>query len=239
VSLDVAAGRGYQRTTRSSAMNVVDIFGGGDMARNAKGFFSTVVLVLIALTLVSCAAKGTRLQSAYTSPEYKFQPITKILVVGVSNEPIQRRTLEDEFVRQFRAAGDAATASYTVIPENGQAERSLLMRTIEDTGVDTVLITRLVRGTGYTPGWGTWGWANEAKGKDYYDDYAEAWLAHYDVSTVAQADHISLQASLFTVRDSKILWFGLTGVFPPSRFEQDMHGIATDIVGTLHKGRQQ
>lgn len=91
----------------------------------------------------------------------------------MSNEPIQRRTLEDEFVRQFRAAGDVATASYTAIPANGQAEKSLLIRTIEDTGVDAVLITRIVRGTGYSPGWGTWARANAAKGRNYYDDYAD------------------------------------------------------------------
>jgi len=205
----------------------------------AKGFFSKVVLVLIAQAVTSCGSRPAKLQGYWTNPEYKFRPFTTILVVGVSNEPIQRRTLEDEFVRQLRSVGDAATASYTVIPENGQAERSLLTRTIEDTGVDAVLITRLVRGTGYTPGWGTWAWANAAKARNYYDDYAEAWMAHYDVSVVAQADYVSLQTSLFTVRDSQILWYGLTGVFPPSRFEQDMQGIASEIVGTLHKLRPQ
>jgi hypothetical protein len=62
-------------------------------------------------------------------------------------------------------------------------------------------------------------------------------MAHYDVSAAAQADHVSLQTSLFTVRDSQMLWYWGSGVFRSSRFERDMQGIAADIVGTLHELR--
>ena len=200
------------------------------MSKHCHAVVSKAVLSLVALAVVACAA--TQLTNSWTSPEYKGPPLKKILVVGVSNQPALRRNFEDEFVKDLKAAGVDAVASYNFIPEGGKAEEARVNQAVKDAGADGVLITRLVRvdvNTQVTPVYPS------TMGMGYYGGYAGAYGGYYEPNMVTQTDTIVLETNLYGVDESHLLWSGTTETFAPTNLKQEMPGFAKIIMGELKK----
>jgi hypothetical protein len=200
------------------------------MSKRCHAVVSKAVLSLVALAVVACAA--TQLTNSWTSPEYKGPPLKKILVVGVSNQPALRRNFEDEFVKDLKAAGVDAVASYNFIPEGGKAEEARVNQAVKDAGADGVLITRLVRvdvNTQVTPVYPS------TMGMGYYGGYAGAYGGYYDPGMVTQTDTIVLETNLYGIDESHLLWSGTTQTFAPSSLQQEMPGFAKIIMAELKK----
>jgi hypothetical protein len=94
--------------------------------------------------LTACAA-STKIVNQWVNPDLASPRFRKIMVIGVSKQPSIRRTFEDEFVTQLKAAGVEAVPSYLYISEDGQVEESRLQAAVKQANADAVIITRLVR----------------------------------------------------------------------------------------------
>ena len=194
------------------------------------GSIARAVLISSALLLAACAS--TTLSNSWVNPEYKGPPLKKVMVVGVSSQPALRRTFEDEFVKELKAVGVDAVASYNFIPEDGKAEEARVSAAVKEAGVQGILITRFVRvdvntqvTPAYPPMWGM----------GYYGGYAGAWGGYYDPPMVTQTDTLVLETSLYGVDESHLLWSGTTQTFAPSNLKQEMPGFAKVVIGALQK----
>jgi len=65
-------------------------------------------------------------------------------VIGVFKEPALRRLFENTIVDKFVAVGPAAVASFTWITQDDALTREIVEQKIADTGVDAVLVTRIL-----------------------------------------------------------------------------------------------
>ena len=189
-----------------------------------------VLAVLTSTILVLSACASTQLTNSWASPDYKGPPLKKLLVMGVSSQPALRRSFEDEFVKQLKAAGVDAIASYNFIPEGGRAEEARVNQAVKDAGADGVLITRLVGvdvntqvSSAYPP----------AMGAGYYGGYVGAWGGGPPVVTTTNT--LVLETSLYGVSESNLLWSGTTRTFEPSSIKDNMPGFAKVIIGALQK----
>ena len=63
--------------------------------------------------MVSCGS--TELVHQWSNPAYASPSFKKVMVIGVTKQAGIRRTFEDEFVAQLKAAGVNATPSYLYI----------------------------------------------------------------------------------------------------------------------------
>src|SRR3990170_7573915 len=95
--------------------------------------------ILITMLITACAT--TKLTSAWKDPSYKGQP-RKIMVIGVAEKPVSKRIFEDEFVRQLKARGTDAVASYTVMPDEKQGDHAVIAAKMKEQGADAALISR-------------------------------------------------------------------------------------------------
>ena len=194
------------------------------------GRVARAVLTSSALLLAACAS--TTLSNSWVNPEYKGPPLKKVMVVGVSSQPALRRTFEDEIVKELKAVGVEAVASYNYIPDDGKADEARVNAAVKDAGAQGVLITRFVRvdvntqvTPAYPPMWGM----------GYYGGYAGAWGGYYDPPMVTQTDTLVLETSLYGVDESHLLWSGTTQTFAPSNLKQEMPGFAKVVIGALQK----
>jgi hypothetical protein len=188
-------------------------------------------LVIAGVALGGCAS--TSLVNQWKSPAFSGPPLHKLLVVGVSNQPGPRRIFEDEFSAALKAAGVSAVPSYTVIPQDGQAEQAVLDKAVKDVGAEGVLITRLVsreQKTEVTPGFyqpvptmGMYGW------------YSSAWVGYYEPPTVYQYDVVTADTSVYSVNAGTLLWSGTTETFSPTDVAKETRGFAKIIIGALKK----
>jgi hypothetical protein len=201
------------------------------MTKHCDGSVIKVALSVIALlALAACAS--TSLTNSWSSPDYKGPALKKLLVVGVSNQPAMRRTFEDEFVKELKAVGVDAVASYNFIPEDGQAEEARVNQAVKEAGADGVLITRLVRvdvNTQVAPAY------PPMMGMGFYGGYSRAWGGFYSPPVVSTTDTLVLETNLYGVSESNLLWSGTTQTFAPTSLKQNMPGFAKVIIGALQK----
>ena len=193
------------------------------------GRFVRAFLTSIALVLVACAS--TSLTNSWSSPDYKGPALKRLLVVGISNQPALRRTFEDEFVKDLKAVGVGAVASYNFIAEDGQAEEARVKQAVKQASSDGVLITRLVRidvNTQVAP-------AYPQMGRGFYGGYRDAWGGFYDPPAATTTDTLVLETSLYGVDGSRLLWSGTTQTFAPTSLKENMPGFAKVIIGALQK----
>jgi hypothetical protein len=166
--------------------------------RRSPGF-----VMLIAICITACAA--TRLTSAWKDPSYQGQP-RKIMVIGVAKKPLNKRIFEDEFVRQLKARGANAVASYTVMPDEKQGDHAAIAAKMKEQGADAVLISRLASKKTvhtYVPGsvtyppsyYGTW--------RDYY---GYGYQAMYTPGYTAEDEYALMETNLYDAGNDKLIW---------------------------------
>jgi len=161
------------------------------------------LLMLAAMLVTACAS--TQLNSVWKDPSYKTRP-ARIMVIGMSKNPLNRRLFEDEFVAQLKARGTEAISSYTVLPDKQQDNQGAIAAKVKELGADTVLVTRLVSkktvqtyvpGTPYFPPpyYGTW--------PDYYG-YGYRYM--YSPGYIAEDEYAVIETNLYETRHDKLVW---------------------------------
>lgn len=160
-------------------------------------------LMLIALLLAACAT--TQINAVWKDPSYHGRP-HRVMVVGMAKSPVNRRIFEDEFVRQFKARGVDAIASYTVLPDKKENDQAAIARKVDEQGADAVLITRLVSKKiekFYVPGqvyypphqYGHW--------RDYY---GYGYDAIYTPGYMAENAYAVMETNLYDAENDSLIW---------------------------------
>jgi len=196
-----------------------------------RGVLLKTLPALMTLVLVACAA--TELTKTWRSPEYTGPALKKLLVVGVSRQPAVRREFEDTFVKQLKASGVAAVASYTLIPEPGPVDPSRMAQAVKQAGADGMLITRLVLAdsdTQFTPAF------RPTAATDLPDGYSAAWSGYHEPAAASQPETVILETDLYGISESQHLWSGTTQTFATAaHIQDDIQGFARIIIGALEK----
>lgn len=109
-----------------------------------KKIFMGLTVLAVSALLISACAPSTSLKTVWMDEAYKGGALKTVLVMGVSSKPNVRRFFEDEFVRELKAHGTSATASYTVIPDDKVNDKDFVAAQSRKLGVDSVLLTKLV-----------------------------------------------------------------------------------------------
>lgn len=190
-------------------------------------------LLAVAAVAVLGACASTSLVNQWKSAEFAGPPVRKVLVLGVTEQAGVRRVFEDEFAAQLRAVGVDAVPSYTVIPEDGKAEREVLEKAVQDLDADGVLVTRLVKSeqkTQITPGY-----YGPAPTMGFYGWYSSAWIGYYEPPMVYQYDVVTAETSLYSPPQSRLVWSGTTETFSPQDVKKETQGFAKVIIGALRK----
>src|SRR5690349_12910332 len=70
-----------------------------------------------------CACASTTIRSTDRAPDFHVEAIRRVMVIGVSQNQELRKAFEKEFVRQWRARGVDAVASFDILPSTASLER--------------------------------------------------------------------------------------------------------------------
>jgi hypothetical protein len=192
--------------------------------------------LLAALLLVGAGCASTTLTSVWRDPSYSGGPLRSVLVMGISEETGVRRIFEDEFSARLKSVGVIATPSYTLIPQDGPAERAVLDAAIARAGAQGVLVTRLLRierRTNYAPGYV---WAVPAVGyyRNFHGYYSSAWV-RYAPPQAFDYDIVALETNLWSPRQGELIWSGITASFAPSDVRHATREFADVIIKALRE----
>jgi hypothetical protein len=196
----------------------------------------TALVLALAAWLVAGCAPATRLTNAWVDPSFKGPPFRSILVLGISQNPGERRTFEDEFSAKLRSAGVNAVPGYTLLPEDGKVEKSVLEAALRKIGADGAIVARVLavdRRTAYSPGYVTVipsvGYA-----RGFYGFYGSA-VAISTPPTPYQYDVVVVETSLWQTRDGTLVWSATTQTTDPGELRKEIAGYADIIIGALRE----
>jgi hypothetical protein len=186
------------------------------------------LLLLILTVALGCAS--TRIVDTWRDPNFSGPPLKSIMIISVTKRASIRRTLEDEFVLELETKGVRGVPSYTLIPEDGEVPKERLAQAVKESGVEGVLITRLVkveRRTQIYPG--------TYVGPPYlgfYGYYSSAWVGYYEPPQIYTYDVVTAETNLFDAATDRLIWSTTTQTYP-NNVKKDIRDFARLIVEAL------
>ncbi len=169
--------------------------------------------VLVAVLITACSTISVK--AAWKNPSYLAHP-QKIMVIGLSKNPVLRRIFEDEFVRQIKVRGADATASYMVLPDMDKSDQAAIAEKVKERGADTVLITRLVSTKTvqvYMPGTVFVAPFNYGQWSNYYN---YGYQAIYTPGYMVEEEYAVIETNMYDAASDTLIWAawseaGITG----------------------------
>ena len=188
------------------------------------------VAAATALTLAACAS--TELVNQWSNPAYTSPSFKKIMVIGVTKQAGIRRTFEDEFVAQLKAAGVSAIPSYLYIPQDGPVGEAVLKQALKEAGADAVMITRLVgvqKKTEIAPGY-----YPPDPAMAVHPLYTTAWNEYYEPPIVYQSEVYTSETSLYDTFKNQVVWRGTAQTETTgSNLSQEIKNYAEIVISAL------
>jgi hypothetical protein len=181
------------------------------------------------LTLAACAS--TELVNQWSNPAYTSPSFKKVMVIGVTKQAGIRRTFEDEFVAQLKAAGVNATPSYLYIPQDGPVGEAVLKQALKEAAADAMIITRLVRvqqkteiAPGYYP---------PDPAMAVHPLYTTAWNDYYEPPIVYRSEIYTCETSLYDTLKNRVVWSGTAQTTTPGNLNQEIKDYAGVMISAL------
>jgi hypothetical protein len=159
---------------------------------------------------------------------HRGKSVSNILVIGLTykgNEEI-RRSFEDKFVAQLKAAGIEAISSGDAIsiPADMKLEKDEILKAVGKFNNDAVIITHLVdkeEKEAYTS-------SGRRHGR-YYGYYG--WAYGYSSTSAT----VRLATNLYDVRTEKLIWSGKSETLDPDSTKQMIDDVIKVVIKDLQK----
>jgi hypothetical protein len=134
----------------------------------------------------------------------------------------------------LRAKGVEAVPSHTVVPEDGQLAEGRLRAAVEQSGADSVLITRMVEkqtDAQVVPAPTPVG----AYRRTYSSYYSGAWLGHYEPVSVQEFHYVVTETTLFVLEHPEPVWSGTTRTMESQDIRAATEGFAKPMIAAMKK----
>jgi hypothetical protein len=182
--------------------------------------------VLCFLLVSSCAT--TTLTAVWKDPGV-HGTIRKVVVVGTFRTSAIRNIFEDDFVKQLRAKGVDAVASYTLIPLDELPDRDLVMSKAKEAGADAILVTRLMGKrtvSTYVPG-------QPYVVPDYYYRWGPYYQYVYTPGYMAEEEYAYAETNIYNTSNNMLIWSARSETQLAGRRESTIESFVRTIVDRL------
>ena len=194
---------------------------------------SCIVLLALTFLLTSCAST-TELFDTWKDSQFRGPAFKKIMVVALAKRPDIRQRIEDEFVGQLNARGVNAVTCYSLIPDPKNLTREEVVKAVNKTGVEGVLVMGLRQAEGGKPvRKEVINPRSPMSFKSYLDSEGGALFGE---SLIKQGEVITISTRLFDARaDGKLVWFTNSETIESGKLEREIASFSKVILNELHK----
>jgi len=191
-------------------------------------------LACIALAFAFGCGTKTRVSSQWMSPDYKGGPMHKILVLGISETFLGRRTYEDSFTEALRKGGAEAVSSYTLLPSDDKLTKEEIEEILSREGFDGLIVTRLLEvaeETTYVPPSTTVVSGGSRYG--YYGHYGRNYDVVHSPGYTLTTEIVRLETQLWNAADSELAWGITSETFDPTSKDDAIASVTSVLVQKL------
>lgn len=192
----------------------------------------SVYVVFFGVFIVACA--GTKLTHTWVDETYQGEPISNILVIGVTYKEENRKSFEEKFVVQLKAAGVEAVSSSKVIPMPSDLElkKEEILKAVNKYKNDAVIITHLI-GVEEKESYSRL----ETNQADYYGYYGWAFSHAHESGYYRTKTLVRLSTHLYDVKTEKLIWSGKSESLDPGSTTQVIDDVVEVLIKDLQKNK--
>lgn len=199
------------------------------MNRAFESMFLTIAALFI---LTSCAT--TKLTGVYKDSAYTGGVLKSVMVVGVAENPRNRRVFEQFFAEQFKNNGVKAFASSDIILRGQELNKDTVKGTAEKLGAEAVLVTHLVsvgeKEEYIPPTYASVPGPQHAHlGRHYTGVYATVHQPGY----YATNKYVRLENNLYETKTEKLIWSSSSETINPVSVNETIEELCKVVMKSL------
>jgi hypothetical protein len=178
---------------------------------------------------ISCATK-TELSSIWKSDASERLPMNQMLVIGIAENDIKRRSFEDSFGAALEKYGVDAVPSYHILPDTGRLSKDSIQQAIRGRGFQGVVTTRLVQiderekyvppktyvRSGYY-------------GRGLYRYYGRGYEVVHQPGYTVHTTIVRLETHLYDASSSELVWAAHSDTFNPKSIDDGIGSVTKKL----------
>lgn len=191
-----------------------------------KNLIASIWVLAIIIGVSSCGG-STYMVDSWSAPNETIQKgdLNKVMVAVLSNSETSRRRAEDEIA----SYNSMFTPSYKVLGTQQMALDTAKSKSVlKSQNYDAVLLMRL-RDKNETQ---TWVPGNTYNYWGYHGMY---YGAYYDPGYVRNDVSYTIETNLFSIKDNKLLWSGITSSMNPTSLETTVDEVVKEVYQRMKK----
>ena len=197
-------------------------------------FSHVMLMVTLALLAASCA--NTRIEQAWMDPQWSGYPAKKVIVIGIGESDLRRRSFEDLFVSLLRERGNDASPSYSVLPPITTENQAAIDEALTKGGYDAILTaspTGVRTESSVAPS--TTYYTPTTYYNGFYNYYATTYRMVSTPEYTTQYDVWTVETNMYDAKSGKLLWTGQSSTSQTGNFQKAVKDFSQVIVDELGK----
>ncbi|MBE9559231.1 MAG: hypothetical protein IMF15_00515 [Proteobacteria bacterium] len=181
------------------------------------------IVLALSVFIVSCA--NTKVTENWTHVEHS-EPYKHPMIIGISDSQQTRQIYEKHFVSELKKINITATASYTLINSKQKMNRETVLKAVQGTDIDSVIVTYLV--------------SSETEVKHHESPLSQGYSGDIEGSRLSatlvatrgrtsSAEIITLKNDLYDVQTKTLIWTTQTRTVAPESIDEAI----TDVVDLI------
>ena len=191
-----------------------------------------VVAATLLAGLVACAPSGTRMVSSWRDPAAAPPQFQKVLVLCFAPHESQRQFAEGLLVGMMKRT--RGVAAYTLLNQDDVRDKEKIKAVMAREGFDGALTMRFIGATQDVSATQA-GFTAVPVHAGFWDYYQYAWPMVYDPGYVRMDRMLQMDTQVFTMKDAKLIWSGLTQTANPESAQDLVQQVAHSVAADLRK----
>jgi len=182
---------------------------------------------------LGCATK-TELSGVWKADSTAVRPMDRILVIGIGENDVKRRTFEDAFVAALKERGIDAVPSYRLLPSSDELSKESIQQAISGRGFQGVITSRLVRiderqdyvppKTYVSPSY---------YGRGLYGYYGRSYEVVHQPGYTVNTTIVRLETHLYDASSAELLWAAHSGTTNPKSLDDGIASVTEKLAKQL------
>jgi hypothetical protein len=189
----------------------------------------TLGIAIACAAQISCAAR-TELSGVWKSDSSEALRMKQMLVIGIAENDVKRRSFEDGFVAALEEQGVDAVPSYRLLPDPEQLSKESIQQAIRGHGFEGVLATRLVQvderekyippTTYVTPGY---------SGRGLYGYYGRGYEVVHQPGYTVHTTIVRLETHLYDASSAELVWAAHSDTLNPKSIDDGVGSVTEKL----------
>ncbi len=185
------------------------------------------IVLLLSILVVSCA--NTEVIDHWVAPGHT-KTYTHPMIIGVSDSQQTRRIFEKYFVAELKKIHISATPSYELISSQQKMNRETVIKAVQGTNIDAVIVTYLVSSDSQTK------YKDSPLNQGYSGDVENIMMSDTLISTRGRASStevVTLKTDVYDAQSKSLVWSAQTRTVAPESIDEVVTSVTAILISHM------